>query len=490
MSVEEFEERLRSGLDVYYARQTISSASSLLEACNSHILDVVLKHQKRILKNNQLKTISTMEEESANGRVTKRMLSIEEEDKFRDQGFTRPRVLVLTPFRNQAYDLIKLSARQWMEQGSGRQVDGLKRFEQEFAGEECQEAKVDKGDVFRWQFRGNIDDCYRIGIKCTRKAMKLFSEFYSSDIIVASPLGLRLVIDGGGERGVAGEGSKKRKKQAADFDFLSSIQLVIIDQADVMSMQNWEHLQIVMEHLNRIPTAAHECDFTRVMKSFLDGKAAEGRQTVMISAFQFPELNALWSKYDKPGAWKVDQLLCEVTPFKQVCKKAKIFFQTFASPSLVDLPSARLEGFKRAIFDSLRKLSGACVFVSSYFDFCQLREFLESQELSFITLSEYTSTPDINRVRAKFFNGQVRILLVSERFHFFRRYKIRGIKHLFFYTLPEYNEYFGDWVNMLVSEQPDMNDIGKRVSVLVEPRYDRLALERIVGAGKAQRLLE
>ena len=330
MSVEEFEERLKSGMDIYYARQAISNASSLLDACNSHILDVVLKNQKRILKNNQLKTIST-QEESADGRVTRKMLSIEEEDKFRDQGFTRPRVLVLTPFRNQAYDLIKLSAKQWMEHGSGRQVDGLKRFEQEFAEEDNQEGRMDKGDTFKWQFRGNIDDCYRIGIKCTRKAMKLFTEFYSSDIIVASPLGLRLVIDGGSERAVAGEGSKKRKKQAADFDFLSSIQLVIIDQADIMSMQNWEHLQVVMEHLNRIPTAAHDCDFTRVTKPFLDGKAAENRQTIFISAFRFPDLNALWSKYSRPDAWRVDQLLCGETPFKQVCKKAKILFHTFAS---------------------------------------------------------------------------------------------------------------------------------------------------------------
>ena len=50
--------------------------------------------------------------------------------------------------------------------------------------------------------------------------MRLYSDFYHSDVIVTSPLGLRTVL------GAEGESDR-------DVDFLNSIELLIVDQTDV-----------------------------------------------------------------------------------------------------------------------------------------------------------------------------------------------------------------------------------------------------------------
>ena len=49
-------------------------------------------------------------------------------------------------------------------------------------------------DDFIELMAGNADDCFRMGIRVNRQNVKLFSPFETSDIIVASPLGLKLVL--------------------------------------------------------------------------------------------------------------------------------------------------------------------------------------------------------------------------------------------------------------------------------------------------------
>ena len=49
-------------------------------------------------------------------------------------------------------------------------------------------------DDFKNMFKGNSDDFFRVGLVIMQKTIKLYTEFYSSDIIIASPVGLRSII--------------------------------------------------------------------------------------------------------------------------------------------------------------------------------------------------------------------------------------------------------------------------------------------------------
>ena len=62
-----------------------------------------------------------------------------------------------------------------------------------------------------------------------RGAVKLYADFYEADIIVASPLALATLL-------------AEQKGEAGAADFLSSIELCVVDRCDVVLMQNWVHL--------------------------------------------------------------------------------------------------------------------------------------------------------------------------------------------------------------------------------------------------------
>ena len=64
-----------------------------------------------------------------------------------------------------------------------------------------------------------------------RGAVRLFADFYDADVIVASPLGLAALVT-----------DQKADASAGAADFLSSIEICVLDRADVLLMQNWAHV--------------------------------------------------------------------------------------------------------------------------------------------------------------------------------------------------------------------------------------------------------
>ncbi len=58
----------------------------------------------------------------------------------------------------------------------------------------------------------------------------------------------------------------------------------------------------------------------------------------------------------------------------------------------------------------------------SYFDFVRVTDFLrEKDDVEYAAISEYSSNQEISRARTSFFKGKKAFLVVTERFHFYRR---------------------------------------------------------------------
>ncbi|KAL1224086.1 Protein NUCLEOLAR FACTOR 1 [Cardamine amara subsp. amara] len=469
---------LHSNKKPFYNRGS-EEDSSAMDAYLMHSLNHIFKTRDLVKKNESkiAKHRETSEEE------------ILSDDGFLDQGFTRPKVLILLPLRSIAFRVVKRLI-QLTPESQRVNVEHLDRFNDEFGCEE----DTDDGDGEKntskngntitqksskpsdWQAlfgASNSDDEFMLGIKHTRKSIRLYGDFYSSDIIIASPLKLHMAI------GIAEENKER------DVDYLSSIEVLVIDHADIISMQNWSFLTTVVDHLNRLPSKQHGTNVMRIRPLYLDQHARFYRQSIILSSYLTPEINSLFNHHCLNYKGKM-KLACK---YKGVLQKVLLpvrqIYERFVADSMVQVEDARLEYFTKKIFPKIKDSvqGGVMIFINSYFEFVRVRNFLKKQNASFCLLGEYAKNADISRAREQFFVGSRKIMLYTERAYFYRRYKIRGIKNLIIYSLPERKEFYPQIMNMLDEGSHDM------MSTALFSRFDLLRLERIVGSASAKRMI-
>ncbi|AEO55997.1 hypothetical protein MYCTH_2300393 [Thermothelomyces thermophilus ATCC 42464] len=452
--------------DVLYCNRTVAGSQGVRRMAALHALNHVFKTRDRVIKNN-----SRLSRADPN-----------EDLELRDQGFTRPKVLMILPTRQSCVKMVEMI----VSICEPDQQENRKRFEDGYVDKQSKFSD-EKPEDFRDLFSGNDDDMFRLGMKFTRKTIKYFAQFYNSDIIFASPLGLRMAI-----------GSEEEKKM--DYDFLSSVELVIVDQADALLMQNWEHVEFIFEHLNIQPKDAHGCDFSRVRNWYLDDQAKQFRQTAVFSAFNTPELAELLRAHCHNWAGKARlQQECPGT-IQYLPVKARQTFSRFEAATIAADPDARFAYFTKAIVPMLtrhkgRDAAGTLVFIPSYLDFVRVRNYFANntavEHVSFGTISEYTDVPEASRARSHFLNGRHKVLLYTERAHHFRRYRIKGVKRVVMYGLPDnplfYQEVAGGYLQR--SEQSLMLEPGQGVVRVMFSKYDVMKLERIVGTSRVGKMI-
>uniref|UniRef100_A0A1B0CS58 Integrator complex subunit 11 n=2 Tax=Lutzomyia longipalpis TaxID=7200 RepID=A0A1B0CS58_LUTLO len=393
----------------------------------------------------------------------------------------RPKILIILPFKSAAYNVINMLIELLVPELAGKVINH-KRYVEEFTGGELEfPQKNPKPEDYEKIFSGNSDDNFRIGISVTKKCLKLYSEFYSADFIVASPLGLRMII------GAAGD--EKR-----DYDFLASIEMLIIDQMDVILSQNWLHLLHIFDHLHLNLQTRKNTDFARVRSWCVNGWSRFYRQTLLFSNHDLPEFVSLLSRQCRNyrGSVRVANPIT-VGSVQNVSVQIHQVFHRIEVKSLETANDTRFEYFVRTILPRFKApfMAHCLIFVPNYFDFVRIRNYCKKESISFVQVCEYTEDAKIARARDMFYHSGAHFMLYTERAHFYRRTRIKGIRHIVMYQPPSWPHFYPELLNLMqTSYQNPRDGLEAHTSITVlYTKYDALQTAAILGTEQTAGML-
>ena len=404
---------------------------------------------------------------------------------IKDQGFTSPKVLILVPYKKHAKiimeQLIKLfSNENW------KGITNKKKFLDEYS-----------------EF-DSMDDCFRLGINVSffENKMKLYTPFDESDIIIASPLGLKLAKPSDND---------KSFKNSKVYDFLSSIEIFLMDFSEVFIYQNLEHLNEILSFLNKPPKNNQNIvDINRIKENYANNFGEYLRQNIIISQFKCIDIDVAINDICKNINGKIllngpyeNQITLLKNEFEEKYRmlNSDNYEIRYEFKILRDLKKneedfeEKFNYFTKNIWQNLYESfeKHTIIFVSSTFDYMILKSFFKKKSKSVCFISEDTDKRDWQRNRLFFEQGKYKFLLYDERAHVYKKINLKFAKNIFFYSLPEDPMIFNEMIHLIdpvnynqnlekYNYESKQNEIQKYGSViaLVTP-IEKYNLEKILG---------
>ncbi|KMZ93343.1 hypothetical protein PVMG_00789 [Plasmodium vivax Mauritania I] len=546
---------VNSYVDVLYSNQHLLNSHFVRLLNCVHLLTHLKKRRKR--KKYIKKKIEKLEKEQ---QVEKDNVQVKEE--LCDESFAKPKILILCGFRHIAKEYTDLI----IHMLTPSEVKNKNRFDDEY--DVTAEEKKGIREVFLKKrkpidyinmYRGNNDDCFRLGIKLLddEKKIQLYSPFYESDILICSPLGLDVIIkeshgeaeekvglesedssdrDGWGdeEKGTSDRGKKsnrtkennskkkkneKKKKKLYEYDFLSSIEILIIDQADIILMQNILTLKNVLNFVNKPLLKWGSANINRIPKYVINGYVKNYRQTIITASIldtTFISLIQAAANYrgfvklfmkggDAEGERENGQLgnekdgkrggsgqLLNADDPSRPCKTILLsvrnhfhtnqYFRKIECPHILQIEESIIQFFATNVIDILTNIKQLLIFLPTYIEYLRIHEILKKNDISFKGVNEYTNEKKIGKIQKLFKLGRINILLVTGRLVFYERCTFRGANHVIFFSPPKFLFMYYEMIKNLA---PSSNSS----SICYYTKYHTYELERIVGQKLAMQLM-
>ena len=346
----------------------------------------------------------------------------------------------MTPFKAFALHIVTELV-QLLFKGTWKNIVKHKRFQEEYTAD-------------------SLDDTFKIGISLNKGVLSFYESFEEADIILASPAGLQTL----GSVDARNEGRR-------EFDFLSSIQILILDQAEVFMYQNLEHLEYILKNINNIPKRTDNLgDISRIQDRYLEKLAKKFRQTIVVQKFRTQDLEYLMKKYCFNSFQGKISILNNYSENKMSGLAEEWSVRTslkrINTSEVAKADDLRYNYFTTKVWPKLEDnlVAYTVVFCSTYFEFVRLKRFFKNKNTAISFISEYTDDVDCHKQRARFEREENRFLLVSERALVFDKIELRYAQNIVFYSLPEALDIFDSLKELMDPEK------GLKIKSILESR--------------------
>eukprot|EP00917_Polyrhabdina_sp_WS-2016_P024715 GHVP01053367.1.p1 GENE.GHVP01053367.1~~GHVP01053367.1.p1 ORF type:complete len:465 (-),score=65.04 GHVP01053367.1:848-2242(-) len=437
---ENIKSTIKSKKDLFYTKITAESDKNIQKVIAKNIRKRLDKTIRRIDKN-------TLKIRSVRGNLTSL-----KEDKIRDQGFTRPSILVLCPYMMRSAITLKRLMR-------GRKIIRKSRMVTEL------KEKM-------------LNDDFVVCVKVKQKQIRLYTKVQKADVIFASPKGLMRLIS----------------EEKTVSDFLSSIETLYIDRAETIMMQNWNNLDSIMELICKLPKKIHSVDINRIKEIFLDMKGRENLNTILTSTVEFPEINKIKRQsLNKEGieSFRIDT----IDQISHVVEEIPKLFLSFDSISLDTCQENRHRFLVKSIEDkdnqlyipSINRRKGerlktVCIFTSDSDESVALKEYFKTRKYTVLAITDNSTDKEASNAVLKLYKREVQILIITERFCFYSDIPSGFCDLLIVYSLP----IIPDTLKTLCSQLFEVSN--KSSIVLLFCKYDLIKVRSLLGKEKTDKL--